>query len=459
MASAEPHLYRSTDFGKHWTQRLRQPAQRSRQRRPHRPQRRQHRLHRTRRRHLRHHRHHHLPHRQLLEPARHRHFPTHPSSPSTPPRKCSPATAAAACSAPPPTAAASGKRLSSPRHRLAQPALTLSANSFNFPDTSRSARESAPQTLTITSSGNAPSPSAPSRSPETSPSPAHRHLQRPDPRHSTRQCTVQHRLRSQRHRHAPGQLTLYGNIPGSPRRLVALTGNGQPTPQLSCSTHLTRLTFAATVVNQTTAAQIVTVSNTGGVPSATLQTPIHHRRLRRSPPTPAAPRSPPNTGCSVSITFTPTASGTRSGTLTVTDDSRWHPGRQPHRHRRGARHGHALARQRSPSLTQQIGTTSAAQQVTLTNAGDVRPHRRSQVSVSSRRLHRGQRLRHLAGRAHHLRPLRQLHSPSASGTHAPPRSPSPTSSVPRPSPSPAQAAAPAGVSLSTHLPQLRTPPE
>ena len=44
-----------------------------------------------------------------------------------------------------------------------------------------------------------------------------------------------------------------------------------------------------------------------------------HGRLQARLQTPAAPASLSNTGCTVSIAFVPTASGTRSGTLTITD--------------------------------------------------------------------------------------------------------------------------------------------
>ena len=75
------------------------------------------------------------------------------------------------------------------------------------------------------------------------------------------------------------------------------------------------------------------------------------------------------TACSLSISFTPTASGTRTGVLTVTDSAGTQTAQLT-----GTGNAPATDTLAPASLTfaqQAIGTTSAAQQVTLTNAGDV----------------------------------------------------------------------------------------
>ena len=93
-----------------------------------------------------------------------------------------------------------------------------------------------------------------------------------------------------------------------------------------------------------------------------------------SPPTPAAPRSPPSTGCTLSITFTPTASGARSATLSITDNAGTTSAATQTASLSGIGNAPATDTLSASSLTfaqQQIGTTSAAQTITLTNSGGV----------------------------------------------------------------------------------------
>src|SRR6185437_3565273 len=75
------------------------------------------------------------------------------------------------------------------------------------------------------------------------------------------------------------------------------------------------------------------------------------------------------TACSLSISFTPTAGGPRTGVLTVTDSAGTQTAQLS-----GTGNAPATDTLTPASLTfaqQAVGTTSAAQQVTLTNAGDV----------------------------------------------------------------------------------------
>lgn len=244
---------------------------------------------------------------------------------------------------------------------IAQPALTLSAASFSFPDTQVATR-SAAQTLTLTSSGNAPvtisslvfagdfTSTADSCSGQTLAVNA--------------TCTVSIAFAPTVTGPRSGQLTVYANVSGG-QALVALSGNGTA-PAAIVLTPLA-LTYAATIVNQTTAAQTITIANTGGNP-ATLQTPTVSGDFAISANTCTATLLP-STACAVSITFTPTASGTRNGTFSITDSAGTQTATLT-----GV--GNAPATDTLAPLTltfaqQQIGTSSAAQQVTLTNAGDV----------------------------------------------------------------------------------------
>ena len=161
-----------------------------------------------------------------------------------------------------------------------------------------------------------------------------------------------------------GLLTAYANVSGG-QVTVALSGIGTAAASIVL-TPLT-LTFPSTTVNQTAPSEIITVSNTGGNP-ATLQIPSTTGDFAIKQNT-CGSSLPSQTGCSIVITFTPTASGTRSGVLTITDSE-------------GTQTAQLSGAGQSPptdtlsplALTfqpQQVGSTGNAQQVTITNAGDV----------------------------------------------------------------------------------------
>ena len=169
-----------------------------------------------------------------------------------------------------------------------------------------------------------------------------------------------------------GQLTLYANVAGG-QATVALNGTGTA-PAAIVLTPLT-LTFPATIVNQTAPSQIITVSNTGGstatlaVPTLSGNTSDFAIYANTCGATLAA-----STSCSITITFTPTASGARSATLSVSDNAGTASGATQTASLSGI--GEAPATDTLSPLTltfgpQQIGTTSGAQSVTLTNSGGV----------------------------------------------------------------------------------------
>ncbi len=161
-----------------------------------------------------------------------------------------------------------------------------------------------------------------------------------------------------------GKLFLYANIPGG-QATVSL--NGTATAPAAIVLTPAALTFPATIVNQTAAVQIITVANTGANP-ATLNPPAITGDFSIAASTCTATLAP-QTACSISISFTPTASGTRSGVLTITDSIGTQTAQLS-----GTGDAPATDTLSPLSLTfaqQAIGTASAAQQVTLTNSGDV----------------------------------------------------------------------------------------
>jgi hypothetical protein len=160
-----------------------------------------------------------------------------------------------------------------------------------------------------------------------------------------------------------GAITITDNAAGSPHQfLLTGTGSGQPALTLTPAS----LTFASQQVGTTSPAQPVTLMNTGIGPLAitSIATVGDFAETNNCGST-----VNPGASCTVTVTFTPTAIGTRSGNVTITDDAAGSPqfvfltgtGFVP------------VVNLTPPSLTfgpQGVGTTSPAQSVTLENTGD-----------------------------------------------------------------------------------------
>jgi hypothetical protein len=243
---------------------------------------------------------------------------------------------------------------------IQQPGITLSATSFTFA-AQQVSTQSASQTLIITSSGN---------SPVTFATPA----VTGDFAVTTNTCTgtlavnatcaIQIVFAPTVTGTRAGQLTVYANIAGG-QAVATLTGVG--TAAASIVLTPPSLTFPATIVNQTAAAQNITVANTGGT-ATTLQAPVITGDFAISANTCGSTLAA-SSSCTLSITFTPTAAGARSGTLSIIDSV----GTQTEQ-LSGVGDTPATDTLSTTALTfatQQITTTSAAQLVTLTNSGGV----------------------------------------------------------------------------------------
>ena len=162
-----------------------------------------------------------------------------------------------------------------------------------------------------------------------------------------------------------GTLTITDNA--SPAtQTVSLTGTGVAAPTVSLSP--TSLTFPAQAVGSGSSAQSVTLSNTGSatlsITSITVSGDFSQTHTCGSSVAAGA-------SCTLSVTFKPTATGSRSGTLTITDNAS--PATQT-----VSLTGTGVAAPTvslSPtSLTftaRQVGTSSSAQSVTLKNTGGV----------------------------------------------------------------------------------------
>jgi len=98
---------------------------------------------------------------------------------------------------------------------------------------------------------------------------------------------------------------------------IALKGNAtRPFAALSKTT----LPFANTMVAATTAAQTVTVTNSGNLPLTIATVAISAGDFAKTDDCTAAPLAAAAT-CTISATFTPTATGNRTATVTITSDA------------------------------------------------------------------------------------------------------------------------------------------
>ena len=159
-----------------------------------------------------------------------------------------------------------------------------------------------------------------------------------------------------------GTLTVYGNAPGG-QATISLSGTATSAPAIVLNP--VTISFPATVVGSTSTAQNITISNTGSVPSTINSISVGGDFLL----TANTCGNSLATGCTVAITFKPSTSGIRSGTLTVVDDAGTQTVALTGNGTAPATDG--LTPLALTFSTQQLNTASAAQQVTLTNSGDV----------------------------------------------------------------------------------------
>ena len=161
-----------------------------------------------------------------------------------------------------------------------------------------------------------------------------------------------------------GVLTVYGNVPGG-QATASLAGSATAAAPIVLTP--VTLAFPSTTINATTPTQNITISNTSSSIIA-LQTPTVLGAGFRLTANTCGPSLAPSTGCTVAIAFTPIASGIAAGTFTISDGAGIQTaslsgiGASPPTD--------ALAPLALTFAAQQIDSASAAQQVILTNAGD-----------------------------------------------------------------------------------------
>jgi Abnormal spindle-like microcephaly-assoc'd, ASPM-SPD-2-Hydin len=177
-------------------------------------------------------------------------------------------------------------------------------------------------------------------------------------------CTIQVRFLPTATGSRTGALTVYGNVAGGQ---ATATLAGTATPAAAVVLNPITLTFASTLINSTSAAQNITISNTGGAPVG-LKTPSVNGDFKLAANSCGASLNS-STGCIVSVVFSPTASGPRTGSFSITDDAGTQTasltgiGTSPATD--------ALSPAALAFASQQLGTASTSQVITLTNSGDV----------------------------------------------------------------------------------------
>jgi len=115
-------------------------------------------------------------------------------------------------------------------------------------------------------------------------------------------------------------LTVTDDAPGGPHT-VSLTGTGSAAGTPAVSLDRTGLTFAAANQNTTSAAQDVTVTNSGTAPLLVSRIAVGGDFAQTNSCPGAGAALPANATCVIHVTFTPIDAGTRSGRLILVDNA------------------------------------------------------------------------------------------------------------------------------------------
>jgi hypothetical protein len=168
-------------------------------------------------------------------------------------------------------------------------------------------------------------------------------------------------------------VSITDNAAGSPQT-VALSGSGTAPPAPAVSLSPTSLSFGNQNVNTTSAAQSVTLINSGNAALTISSISLAGTNPGDFAQTNTCPSGSSTlaagSSCTISVTFTPTASGSRSATVSISDNASDSP-------QSVALSGTGVTPAPAVTLTpsslsfgnQNVSTTSSAQTVTLKNSG------------------------------------------------------------------------------------------
>ena len=161
-----------------------------------------------------------------------------------------------------------------------------------------------------------------------------------------------------------GLLTVYGDVVGG-QATASLSGTGTPASTVVLTP--TTLNFVPTSLGATSLPGFITLSNLG-TRTVALAVQVASGDFKITANTCGSSLAP-STGCTIGVAFAPTASGTRTGTLTAVDDV-------------GTQVASLIGTGTAPATDtlsplalsfagQVLNTTSPLQAITLTNSGDV----------------------------------------------------------------------------------------
>ena len=163
-----------------------------------------------------------------------------------------------------------------------------------------------------------------------------------------------------------GLVTITSTLPGGPQT-VALTGTGvAPIVMLGGSS----ISFGNQIVGTSSTVQMVSLTNTGTATltiSSIALTGANSGDFSQTNTCGASVAAGAN--CSISVTFKPTASGARAASVTITDDASGSP-QSVSLSGTGVAPVVGLSPVGLTFSSQPVGTTSAAQNITLSNAGN-----------------------------------------------------------------------------------------
>jgi len=163
---------------------------------------------------------------------------------------------------------------------------------------------------------------------------------------------------------AAGTLVVNDNAPGSPQ-IVALRGTGAGGPAISLSP--ARLSFSAQSLGTTSAAQTVTVHNTGNAPLSITAVAASGDFAATDN---CVPSLAAGAECTVAVTFTSTVVGNRTGVLSIGDSLPSSPQAVALAGIGAASPVASLSVSTLAFGDQRVGTTSAPQSVTVRNNGN-----------------------------------------------------------------------------------------
>ncbi len=177
-------------------------------------------------------------------------------------------------------------------------------------------------------------------------------------------CEIQVTFTPQQTGAIQGTLIVYGNLPGG-QLTATLSGSGLAPGTLVVTPG--SLSFGSVMVSTTSTTQDISIANTGGV-SMNLQPPSISGDFQIIANT-CGTSLPPNFACAVRIAFTPTASGARSGTFSISNGTSTQVVLLS-----GNGQTQATAQLSTTNLNfatpVTVGNQSSPQTVTLTNTGD-----------------------------------------------------------------------------------------